>query len=678
VIISHKILQFKYLLILFVLVRLSQSVAYSQLSTEQENRIKQYKELISNYEKENNLRLAGYYQYKIGTVYLDNGDYRNTINEFKKAAEYYDKAGSYNNKKKIYSNIAFLYAELGQFKNAKKYYAKSLEISRLLQNRYDISANLMDVATIEITTKDYTNAQAHLEEALQIANTLSDANLLKACYRLLSQLYKAYGNKKKSDEYHDKFLIYKKQVDEQKNKEIVAQKDETINKVTKEKEVLIEEKELQSLRFRALELEKKLKEDSLARAIKAREDSLARVEEEKKQMARLNELLQKEAEFQKTKIKNQELEARQKDLFIYGIAAGSFLLFLVVIGAMIAIIKIRKANKQLEQQKIEIEIKSEQIKTKNEELEAAMEKIQYQNKNIMQSINYAQRIQEAMMPKQETMQVLFKESFIFFKPRDIVSGDFYWFKEIVPKEKGVEKVGAQLDSSADIDHEKYVVAAVDCTGHGVPGAFMSMLGFNLLNDIVGRGIIEPNEILSSLHLGIRTSLNQEATQNRDGMDMALCVIDPKEKTLEYAGAQNPLIYIQDGKLYRVRGNKYPVGGFQVENHEYTKHIINVDKPTTFYIFSDGFHDQFGGPAGRKFMTKNFRNLLYEIYNMPMAEQKNILDLVIKEWMGDHEQTDDILVIGFRLDFSENSKNNLPHGKVVNTTLEKEKTKNVES
>ena len=677
-IISHKILQFKYLLILFVLVRLSQSVAYSQLSTEQENRIKQYKELISNYEKENNLRLAGYYQYKIGTVYLDNGDYRNTINEFKKAAEYYDKAGSYNNKKKIYSNIAFLYAELGQFKNAKKYYAKSLEISRLLQNRYDISANLMDVATIEITTKDYTNAQAHLEEALQIANTLSDANLLKACYRLLSQLYKAYGNKKKSDEYHDKFLIYKKQVDEQKNKEIVAQKDETINKVTKEKEVLIEEKELQSLRFRALELEKKLKEDSLARAIKAREDSLARVEEEKKQMARLNELLQKEAEFQKTKIKNQELEARQKDLFIYGIAAGSFLLFLVVIGAMIAIIKIRKANKQLEQQKIEIEIKSEQIKTKNEELEAAMEKIQYQNKNIMQSINYAQRIQEAMMPKQETMQVLFKESFIFFKPRDIVSGDFYWFKEIVPKEKGVEKVGAQLDSSADIDHEKYVVAAVDCTGHGVPGAFMSMLGFNLLNDIVGRGIIEPNEILSSLHLGIRTSLNQEATQNRDGMDMALCVIDPKEKTLEYAGAQNPLIYIQDGKLYRVRGNKYPVGGFQVENHEYTKHIINVDKPTTFYIFSDGFHDQFGGPAGRKFMTKNFRNLLYEIYNMPMAEQKNILDLVIKEWMGDHEQTDDILVIGFRLDFSENSKNNLPHGKVVNTTLEKEKTKNVES
>ena len=677
-IISQKILHIKYLSVLFILILFNSSVAKAQLSAEQQNQINQYKELIAGYEKNNDLRLAGYYQYKIGTVYLNSGDYRKTIAEFKTAAEYYEKAGSYNNKKKIYSNIAFLYAELGQFKNAKKYYSKSLEISRLLQNRYDISANLMDVATIEITSKDYTNAQSHLEEALQIANALSDANLLKTCYRLLSQLYKAYGNNKKSEEYHDKFLIYKKQVDEQKTKEIVEQKDETINKVTKEKEVLVEEKELQSLKFKALELEKKIKEDSLARAIQAREDSLTRVEKEKAQMAKLNELLEQEAEFQKQRILTQELEARQKDFIIYGVSAGATLLALLIIIAIVAVIKIRKSNKLLEQQKIEIEIKNEQVKSKNEELEQAMEKIQSQNKNIMQSINYAQRIQEAMMPKQETMQILFKDSFIFFKPRDIVSGDFYWFKEVVPKEKGVENIGAQLASSADIEHEKYVVAAVDCTGHGVPGAFMSMLGFNLLNDIVGRGVIEPNEILSNLHQGIRTSLNQEATQNRDGMDMALCVIDPKEKTLEYAGAQNPLIYIQDGKLYRIRGNKYPVGGFQVENHVYSKHLIKLDKPATFYIFSDGFHDQFGGPSGRKFMTKNFRDLLYEIYNMPMSEQKNILDLVIKEWMGDHEQTDDILVIGFRLDFSENNKNNLPHAKVVNKALEKEKTKNLET
>ena len=357
---------------------------------------------------------------------------------------------------------------------------------------------------------------------------------------------------------------------------------------------------------------------------------------------------------------------------LWGAIGGLVLLSLLIVIAVIAFIQKRKANKLLEKQKIEIEIKNEQVKTKNEELEDAMGKIQYKNKNIMQSINYAQRIQEAMLPKQETMHKLFKDSFIFFKPRDIVSGDFYWFKEIVPQKKRVKFTNSQLASSAEIKHEKYAVAAVDCTGHGVPGAFMSMLGFNLLNDIVGKGITKPNEILNSLHNGIRTSLNQDATQNRDGMDMALCIIDPEEKTLEYSGAQNPLIYIQDGKLYRVRGTKYPVGGFQVENHEYNMHKINIDKPTTCYIFSDGFHDQFGGPKGRKFMTKNFRDLLYEIYNMPMEEQKNILELVIKEWKGTNEQTDDILIIGFRLDFSEGSKQSKPYKTVISKTLETKK------
>lgn len=648
----------------------------AQLSTEQKAQINQYKALISDYKKRNELRMAGYYQYKIGTVYLESNQYSKAIDEFLIAAEYYEKIGSYSNKKKIYSNVAFLYAELGQLKNAKKYYNKSLEISRVLKNRNDISASLMEVATMEIYAKDYAKAQSHLEEALQIANSLNDARLLRTCYRLLSQLYQAYGNKKKSKEYYENFLIYDKHVKEEDARKREEKANKTITEEKKKSQILVEEKELQSLKFKALEMEKKFREDSLARTIKAREDSLKRVEEEKSRFAKLNELLEKESQFQDAIIEKKELEAQQAKMKLYGAIAGIALLVIIIIGAIIAFIQKRKANRLLEQQKIEIEIKSEQIKHKNDELEGAMEKIQYQNKNIMQSINYAQRIQEAMMPKQESMQVLFKDSFIFFKPRDIVSGDFYWFKEVVPKEKGVEYESEQLASGADIDHKKYVVAAVDCTGHGVPGAFMSMLGYNLLNDIVGKGVIEPNEILSDLHKGIRTSLNQDATQNRDGMDMALCVIDPKEKIVEYAGAQNPLIYIQDGKLYRVRGNKYPVGGFQVENHEYTKQIIKVDRPTTFYIFSDGFHDQFGGPNGRKFMTKNFRNLLYEIYNMPMEEQKNILDLVINEWKGNNEQTDDILVIGFKLDFSEENANHKPVKNIIRHKLETEKTKKI--
>jgi serine phosphatase RsbU (regulator of sigma subunit) len=656
---------FKLLLILFLFVP---TAIKAQLSNAKQEQVNQYKELITGYVKNDNLRLAGYYQYKIGNVYMNSGDYRSAIDNFLTAADYYEKIGSYSTKRTIYSNVAFLYSELGQLKNAKKYFNKSLQISRILKNRHDISASLMDVATIEILSKDYTNAQTHLEEALQIGNSLNDARLLRTCYRLLSQLYKAYGNTKKAEEYNQNFKIYDQHVKEEEARARENKANQTITEEKKKSQILIEEKELQSLKFRALEMEKKFKEDSLARAIKAKEDSLARAEKEKAKFAKLSELLEKESQFQSAIIEKKELEAQQAKMKLYGAIAGIALLAILIVIAVIAFVQKRKANRLLEQQKIEIEIKSEQIKHKNDELEDAMEKIQYQNKNIMQSINYAQRIQEAMMPKQETMQVLFKDSFIFFKPRDIVSGDFYWFKEVVPKETGVEYEKKHFTSGQDLIHEKYVVAAVDCTGHGVPGAFMSMLGYNLLNDIVGKGIIEPNEILSRLHKGIRTSLNQDATQNRDGMDMALCVIDPKEKILEYAGAQNPLIYIQEGKLYRVRGNKYPVGGFQVENHEYTKHTIKVDKPTTFYIFSDGFHDQFGGPAGRKFMTKNFRDLLHEIYNMPMEEQKNILELVINEWMGEHEQTDDILVIGFRLDFSEKGNVQKPGKTVIRKTL----------
>jgi serine phosphatase RsbU (regulator of sigma subunit) len=136
------------------------------------------------------------------------------------------------------------------------------------------------------------------------------------------------------------------------------------------------------------------------------------------------------------------------------------------------------------------------------------------------------------------------------------------------------------------------------------------------------------------------------------MDMALCVIDPINKVMEFSGAQNPLIYIQDGQLFRVRGNKFPVGGYQVEEHTFSKHIVNIEKPTTCYIFSDGFPDQFGGPNGRKFMAKNFRDLLFEIHQLPMEEQEKILDLVINEWMGNNEQTDDILVIGFKIDIKD--------------------------
>lgn len=201
--------------------------------------------------------------------------------------------------------------------------------------------------------------------------------------------------------------------------------------------------------------------------------------------------------------------------------------------------------------------------------------------------------------------------------------------------------------------KKLVISAVDCTGHGVPGAFMSMIGYNLLDEITNKGITRPDLILEELHRGVRFALKQKETNNQDGMDMAICVVDREKKIMEFAGAKNPLIYIQNGEVQQIKGDKNGIGG-KSDDHKFEAHTIDVSLPTWVYMFSDGYIDQFGGDAGRKFMIKSFREMLFEIYEKPMPEQKDFLDKKIKEWIGTkYSQIDDILVLGFKLDLSAN-------------------------
>jgi len=560
-----------------------------------------------------------------------------------------DKAGKYTEKAKVYINIAMIYSDLNQMKNTLKYFEKSLKISRMLNNRADISARLMDVATILIVNKQYDNALKKLNQALKIANSLNDARLLRTCYNLMSQCYRAYGNTKKSKEYFDKFVIYDTEVKNEGTKTREKEAESKLTAAEKRQKILEAEKLAKNLQFDLLEVRKKASEDSLNYALIASEDSLSKMERAKSAIELSNELLQKDKKLQKLLIEKQRKDEQTYKLIIFGSVIAAFLLVLIIIAAIITNINRKKTNKKLANQNIEIVKQKNEIQNKSNDLSTAFDKIKFQNKNIMQSINYAQRIQEAMLPKAIGMQNIIPDSFIYFKPRDIVSGDFYWFYEFDKNSDTNKKLQNTLKNS----NKKIFISAVDCTGHGVPGAFMSMLGFNLLNDVVNKGVHNPSEILKILHNGIKSSLNQNATKNRDGMDMALCVINTDEKTLEFAGAQNPLVYIQENQMYRLRGNKIPVGGFQVEVGEYNKHVIKIDKPTWCYIFSDGFHDQFGGPQGRKFMGKNFRDLLFEIHQMPMDEQKKILDMVIVEWMGDkHEQIDDMLIIGFKIDLED--------------------------
>ena len=255
--------------------------------------------------------------------------------------------------------------------------------------------------------------------------------------------------------------------------------------------------------------------------------------------------------------------------------------------------------------------------------------LEQQKDNITASIDYAKQIQKAMLPSTEEIKHHLPESFVFLKPRDIVSGDFYYLTT---------------------HNEKTVLAAVDCTGHGVPGAFLSLIGHDILDTVVFQeDITEAHEILNRLHLRVRQVLRQYDTSNRDGMDISLCVIDKQQQTLDFAGAKTSLIYIQQDNLERLKGDKMPIGGEQRETERtFSKQTIDISQPTTLYIYSDGFQDQFGGRENQKYMAPRFREFLYSIHKLPMQDQKNALKKELDTWKGDYEQLDDILVVGVRL------------------------------
>ncbi len=277
------------------------------------------------------------------------------------------------------------------------------------------------------------------------------------------------------------------------------------------------------------------------------------------------------------------------------------------------------------------------------EIQRQKDEIEEQKKHITDSIHYAKRIQNAILPSNDFAKTLLPNSFLLYKPKDIVSGDFYWMRD---------------------EDDKALFAAVDCTGHGVPGAFMSIVGHNYLNHAVNvTGARKPNEILDALNNGVTSSLGQHSGENavKDGMDIGLCSLDYKSNKLEYAGAFNPTYIIRNGEIIEIKGDKFPVGSFVGETlQSFKNNEFQLEKGDTFYIFSDGYPDQFGGPKGKKFKYKQFRELLLSIQDKDMAVQKVILDETIEAWRGDIEQLDDILVIGVRIDEEYSRHSNLPH------------------
>ena len=291
--------------------------------------------------------------------------------------------------------------------------------------------------------------------------------------------------------------------------------------------------------------------------------------------------------------------------------------------------KVKVRTREIEDQKVEIEAQRDEISDQKSYVEEQRDHIILQNKEITDSIQYASRIQQAVLPGKRTLEKTLPEHFILFKPRDIVSGDFYW----------VEK-----------KEEQIVVCAADCTGHGVPGAFMSLLGLTFLNEIVNyEGVMKASEILNRLRSNIIRSMSHqdEADQAKDGMDLSLVVIDRQLDILEFAGAYNPMLLVRKGELIEYKGDKMPVGMHIIIEKPFTNHKVQLEHGDMIYLYSDGYHDQFGGEKGGKYKARPFKNFLTRISREPIKTQAGMLDKELKEWMGKEDQVDDILIIGIR-------------------------------
>ena len=287
-------------------------------------------------------------------------------------------------------------------------------------------------------------------------------------------------------------------------------------------------------------------------------------------------------------------------------------------------------KEELLAQNAELHAQQEEIAAQHDFILVQHDLYETQNTELKQSISYASRIQAAIMPGTDLLEEAFNQTFLFFKPKDVLSGDFFW----------TAKVGGRL-----------IVAVADCTGHGIPGAMLSTLGISMLNEIIMLNkLLQPELILELLRLKIITALgrSQSSVVSQDGMDIGLCVFDFENKEVSFAGAFNPLVFIRDGELITIQPDRMPIGLYTDEELPFNAHTIAFKTNDVFYLFSDGFADQFGGLEQKKFKRKRFNSLLLRIHNLSGPAQYQALDETLAYWQGTNEQVDDITVVGMRI------------------------------
>ena len=534
-----------------------------------------------------------------------------------------------------YTNMSALHNSLGEYEEALKFYEQSIDLYKELDDQVGIATGYGNIGSIHFELGNY---QLSLENHLKsvelneeinnkdgMAHSLSN---IAGLYRLMADSVARNDNQRR--QYLNlavsnglKCFDLAEEIDALYVQNYVANTLHVAYKALGDPGSALEYAEIFITTRDSLFNEEK------ARAI---EEMDTKYETEKKQQ---------QLELQETELIAKDALIKQQKTVRNALAAGFAALVFIVFVVVQAYVQKRRANRRIMEKNELISEANEELQQLNEEILAQKEEIETQrdhvfnqNKEITDSISYAERIQAAMLPPESYITELLNENFILFKPRDIVSGDFYWVKQV---------------------NQYVVLVAADCTGHGVPGAFMSMLGISYLTEIVQRReVTQANQVLNEVRKQIKYALRQhgDPEEAKDGIDLALCVLDIKNYRMQYSGAFNPLYLIKDNngipELKEFKADRMPLGYYKGKDVSFTNHDIELEPGDSFYLFSDGFIDQKGGKDNKRYMSKRFKSLLLEIQDQSMRDQKEILDKALSEWMGNNSQIDDILVIGVRV------------------------------
>ena len=556
--------------------------------------------LASNIDEKNKSEAANSYM-NIGVVYNDQKNFTDALRYEEIGLKLYLETGEESRIANSYARIGNTYLEKTDTVMALDYYNRSLEMFTKINNLRGIAVCLNNLANIYKDKKDAPTAIGLYERALIIREKIGDKNGVALICNNVAVLYVAIGEYAKAVFYFEKALQIATALDYREQMKLNY--------------------------FGLSEAYEALGDDSTAlsyyKKYYAINDKIFNAEN----AAQINELStkfdteRKQKAFESLTVEN-DLQVRRN---IFMTAALGLLLILVFVIFRNAT-KSKRANVLLQQQKNEI---TSQKKIVDE-----------QHRDILDSINYAKRIQRAVLPTQEEIHHLFPKSFVFFRPRDIVSGDFWW-----------------IGQSGKIK----ILAVADCTGHGVPGAFMSLIGNTALNEVVKeKHITDPGEILYHLAQNIVAVLKQEHRETdsansysmkgvKDGMDISLCALDEENGVLRFAGANNPLYYVQNGIMKEIKGNRQPVGVFEGELKPFTVHTIPFAGLEAVYLFTDGYADQFGGLHGKKFKYSQLQGLLFNSCKKDPQQQQKELAETFDAWKNSLDQVDDVLVAGIKFD-----------------------------